>query len=140
MNIFVFGSNKAGRHGKGDALMARRQHGAIYGQGEGLQNRSYGIPTKDEYIRSLPLPRIREGVERFIAFAKQHPELTFEIQALGCRLAGYKPDQIAPMFVGAPDNCTFHPLFLEVLRASGHCVREIAAASPPADEQASFNF
>jgi hypothetical protein len=119
MSIYVFGSNRAGRHGKGDALTARLRHGAVYGQGEGLQGNSYGLPTKDAFIRSLPLPEIRKSVDRFLVFARAHPELNFDVQAVGCRLAGYTPQQIAPMFAGAPDNCYLHELFREVLRAAG---------------------
>jgi hypothetical protein len=103
--IFVFGSNSAGRHGKGAALFARRHHGAKYGQGEGLQGNSYGIPTKDARLRSLPLPEIALAVDRFIAFATAHPELQFQVTRVGCGLAGYRDEEIAPMFTGAPANC-----------------------------------
>ncbi|HTU17552.1 MAG TPA: hypothetical protein VMG10_05765 [Gemmataceae bacterium] len=99
--IFVFGSNLAGRHGKGAALYARQHHGAIYGQGVGLQGSSYAIPTKDEHIRTLPLERIAEYVEEFKALARAYPDLTFQVTAIGCGLAGYKPHQIAPMFAGS---------------------------------------
>jgi hypothetical protein len=111
LNIFVFGSNLAGRHGKGAALFALKNHGAIYGQGEGLQGRSYGIPTKDHYIRTLHLDNIRMHVERFLEFARNHPELTFNLTAIGCGLAGYTPAQIAPMFADAPDNVRKPPEF-----------------------------
>ena len=56
--IFVFGSNLAGRHGKGAALHARRHHGAVYGQGIGLQGSSYPIPTKDAQIRTMHIAQI----------------------------------------------------------------------------------
>jgi hypothetical protein len=127
--IFVFGSNLAGRHGKGDALLARKQHGAIYGQGEGLQGSSYGLPTKDARIQSLPLAEVAKGVARFLAFAREHPELNFQVVAVGCRLAGFTPEQIAPLFRDAPPNCYLHPLFINVLKASGHAVNE--APLPP---------
>ncbi|HTU91464.1 MAG TPA: hypothetical protein VMF69_15385 [Gemmataceae bacterium] len=104
-SIFVFGSNLAGRHGKGAALYARQHHGAIYGQGVGLQGDSYGIPTKDGQLRTLPLEAIRRHVEDFKHFAADHPEMTFQVTAIGCGLAGYKPDRIAPMFADAPANC-----------------------------------
>jgi hypothetical protein len=103
--IFVFGSNLAGRHGKGAALYARQYHGAIYGQGIGLQGDSYGIPTKDEKIRTLPLHRIAEYVDQFIQFATEHPELNFFVTRIGCGFAGYTDDEIAPMFDAAPNNC-----------------------------------
>ena len=103
--IFVFGSNLAGRHGKGAALTARLYHGAIYGQGNGKQGNSYAIPTKDIYLRSLPLDTIQFYVEIFINYAKQHPELTFFVTRIGCGLAGYTDTQIAPMFKNAPSNC-----------------------------------
>lgn len=103
--IFVFGSNLAGRHGKGAALFARQHHGAIYGQGIGLQGNSYGIPTKDQAMFSLSLFSINEYVRVFIKFAEVHPELTFQVTRIGCGLAGYTDSQISPMFRGAPINC-----------------------------------
>jgi hypothetical protein len=103
--VFVFGSNLAGRHGKGAALYARQRRGAIYGQGEGLQGDSYAIPTKDASLRTLPLHTIATYVDRFLDFARVRPELTFEVTAIGCGLAGYSPADIAPLFVRAPMNC-----------------------------------
>lgn len=103
--IFVFGSNLAGRHGKGAALFARQNKGAIYGQGIGLQGQSYAIPTKDERIRTLPLHQIEEHVKVFLQFARDNPQLEFEVTEIGCGLAGYSPKQIAPMFSGSPENC-----------------------------------
>ena len=103
--IFVFGSNLAGRHGKGAALFAKQEHGAIYGQGVGMQGCSYAIPTKDENLKSLSLERIALFVQGFIAFAKLKPEWQFNVTRIGCGLAGYADAQIAPLFVGAPDNC-----------------------------------
>lgn len=114
--VFVFGSNLAGRHGKGAALHARQHCGAIYGQGIGLQGRSYAIPTKDERLKTLPLRLIRQYVEQFQAFAAQHPELTFEVTAIGCGLAGYTPEEIAPLFRDAPGNCVLPDAFLACLR------------------------
>lgn len=104
--IFVFGSNRAGRHGKGAALYARQHHGAIYGRGEGLQGESYAIPTKDEQVQSLDLDQIRVHVHRFVDFASLHPELQFLVTRIGCGLAGYTDADIAPMFAAAPVNCS----------------------------------
>src|SRR5664280_3598602 len=85
--VFVFGSNLAGCHGKGAALYARQHRGAIYGQGEGLQGRSYAIPTKVAAIRTLPLDAIASHVARFVEFARANPQLRFEVTAIGCGLA-----------------------------------------------------
>ena len=102
--IFVFGSNLAGRHGAGAALFARKNHGAIYGQGVGMQGNSYAIPTKDERINTMPLDRIKPYVEEFLRFTLSRPDLTFQLTAIGCGLAGYSRDEIEPMFDGAPKN------------------------------------
>ncbi len=102
--IFVFGSNLAGRHGKGAALYARQHHGAIYGQGEGLQGDSYAIPTKDAFLRTMPLAEIEARVARFLTFARQF-NARFVVTRIGCGLAGYTDAQIAPMFANSPDNC-----------------------------------
>jgi hypothetical protein len=109
--IFVFGSNLAGRHGKGAALVARQKHGAIYGQGAGRQGGSYAIPTKDAKLRTLPLVTIKVYVDHFIAYAKDHPNLIFNLTAIGCGLAGYKPVDISPMFQNAPSNVVRPPEF-----------------------------
>lgn len=103
--IFVFGSNLAGRHGKGAALYARNNHGAVYGVGRGRTGNAYAIPTKDADIRTLPLPTIKIYVEEFLEYARQNPDLSFQVTRIGCGLAGYKNHQIAPMFKGAPINC-----------------------------------
>ncbi len=105
--IFVFGSNLAGRHGKGSALHARQNFGAIYGQGVGRQGGSYGIPTKDKNLNVLPLETIQFYVNQFVNYAKHHPELTFQVTRIGCGLAGYKVHQIKPLFVNPPPNCEF---------------------------------
>ncbi len=104
-SVFVFGSNLAGRHGKGAALFARQNHGAVYGVGIGLTGNAYAIPTKDEQLRTLPLPLIAGHVRDFLAFARQHPEMRFKVTAIGTGLAGYTHPQIAPMFAGASANC-----------------------------------
>lgn len=102
--IFVFGSNLQGRHGKGAALYARHHHGAIYGQAEGHQGNSYGIPTKSTPWQSLPLWVIGDHIRRFCDYARANPGLTFQLTPIGCGLAGYKYEEIAPLFKDAPEN------------------------------------
>jgi hypothetical protein len=105
--VFVFGSNIRGVHGAGAAAYAIKHHGAQFCQGEGLQGASYAIPTKDYYIRTLPLSTIGEYVNRFMEFASKNPDMEFDVTRIGCGLAGYTDKDIAPMFVGAPKNCWF---------------------------------
>lgn len=103
-NVFVFGSNEAGRHGAGAAKAAVKYHGAIWGRGVGPQGNSYAIPTKDKNLKTLPLTTIEFHVKVFMWYAKQYPDTVFNLTAIGCGLAGYKPEQIAPMFKDAPEN------------------------------------
>lgn len=114
--IFTFGSNLAGIHGAGSAREAHQSHGAVWGCGIGHQGNSYAIPTKDEHIMTMPIENIRVHVRNFIEYAKLHSNLTFNIVAIGCGLAGFEPDEIAPMFMDAPDNCNLPVEFLEVLK------------------------
>jgi hypothetical protein len=96
--IFVFGSNLGGRHGKGAARTALAW-GAKWGQASGLQGRTYGIPTKDAAVkRVLRLDEIKHYVDEFIRFARATPELTYLVTEVGCGLAGYSPKDIAPLF------------------------------------------
>lgn len=95
--IFVFGSNAAGMHGGGAAYTAMQRFGAILGQGDGLQGQSYAISTMEG------IDAMRENIDRFIAFARQHPELTFLVTRIGCGIAGYKVSDVAPLFAPALD-------------------------------------
>lgn len=113
--IFVFGSNLAGRHGKGAALYALKNKGAIYGQGKGLQGNSYAIPTKDFNIKTLPIEEIEKYVKEFLTFASNNTNLIFELTPIGCGLAGYQYSDIAPMFKNAPSNIILPKEFTEIL-------------------------
>jgi len=97
--IFVFGSNTEGRHGAGAAKQAMK-FGAIYGQAQGRQNRTYAIPTKDlsKGARSLPLPRVRASVDEFVQYALTWDDWEYLVTPIGCGLAGYKPEEIAIVF------------------------------------------
>lgn len=96
--IFVFGSNLAGAHGGGAARLAYDRFGAVWGQGVGLQGQSYGIPTMHGGVEA-----IKPYVDEFIAFAKQHPEMKFIVTKIGCGIAGFTTEEIAPLFADAVD-------------------------------------
>ena len=133
--IFVFGSNLAGRHGKGAALFARQNRGAIYGRGEGLQGRSYAIPTKDERLQTLPLDRIADHVVTFIEFALSHSHLSFRVTPIGCGLAGWRPEQIAPMFdLPCPRNVILPPEF-EAIIGSGQNLADAPSNPHPTGDK-----
>lgn len=96
--IFVFGSNLSGMHGGGAAHLAYQKFGAIWGQGVGLQGQSYGIPTMQGGVDT-----IKPYVDEFIEFAKTHPQLKFLVTEIGCGIAGFSVEEIAPLFEQAID-------------------------------------
>lgn len=110
--VFVFGSNLAGMHGGGAARVARLRFGAVMGKGVGMQGRSYAIPTMQGGTET-----IRPYVNDFIAYAKEHPELTFLVTPIGCGIAGFEPEDIAPLFEEASnvENIWLPKSFWEVL-------------------------
>ena len=110
--ISVFGSNLAGFHGGGAARVAHQRFGAVWGQGVGLQGQSYAIPTMQGGVET-----IRPYVDEFIVFARQHPELTFLVTRIGCGIAGFTDEDIAPLFKEAlgTDNIILPATFLDVL-------------------------
>lgn len=95
--VFVFGSNLAGRHGAGAARTAM-QWGAIYGRGWGLFGQTYALPLLDEKLNKLPLSRIEEGVIALNTCAEARPSTTFLVTEVGCGLAGFSVSDIAPLF------------------------------------------
>lgn len=113
--VFVFGSNHAGRHGAGAAWTAYRKFGALWGQGTGLMGSSYGIATKSKKLSVLPLSDIHQQVLVFLRHAQQHPEKRYLVTSIGCGLAGYKPEEIAPFFLGAPSNVVLPSRFQTIL-------------------------
>ena len=110
--IFVFGSNLAGMHGGGAARIARLHFGAVMGKGVGLQGQSYAIPTMQGGVET-----IRPYVELFIIFAHQHPELHFLVTPIGCGIAGFEAEDIAPLFEKAKGmkNISLPESFWEVI-------------------------
>lgn len=108
-NVFVFGSNLAGRHGKGAALYALQHYGAQYGEGVGRQGNSYAVPTKDFLLKVLTLDAIGRHLADFISYAKEHPEDTFMLTPIGTGLAGYSREQIYLLLkqLDVPSNVLF---------------------------------
>ncbi len=114
--IFVFGSNLAGRHGKGAALHAREAYGAAYGIGEGLTGQSYALPTKDAHMQVRPLPDIDLSIRKFLITAGELQHLTFHVTPIGTGLAGYSKDTIRDLFQQyiITDNVVFTKEWFEV--------------------------
>lgn len=121
--VFVFGSNLAGRHGKGAARFAWERCGAVPGTGAGFSGRSYAIPTKDARLNVLPLPVIEKHVAQFLAFAGLHTDLIFWVTKIGCGLAHYRAPQIAGLFVGKtiPANVRLPKEFREHIELHQDC-------------------
>lgn len=116
--VFVFGSNEVGVHGKGAAKQAMKW-GAKWGQGFGHHGQTYAIPTKHTPYIGLKLVDINENVLYFIRYAKYaRKDLNFLVTTIGCGYAGYKPEDIAPMFKDALDvpNIFLPREFLKILK------------------------
>lgn len=111
--VFVFGSNLAGAHCGGAARTAVRRFGAVMGQRTGLQGQSYAIPTMQGGVDT-----IRPYVDEFISFARSHPELTFLVTPIGCGIAGFRADEIAPLFREAMpiENIALPEEFIQVIQ------------------------
>ena len=118
--IFVFGSNTQGRHGKGNALLAYEKFGAIYGQPEGLQGQSYAIITKDLTKSSHPsrtVEQISEQILKLYEFAKQNPDKEFLIAYTDkINLNAYTPNEMLVMFKSfdIPNNILFNKKFVNI--------------------------
>lgn len=103
--VFVFGSNLAGIHAAGAADYARVCLGARWGVGEGPTGHTYALPTCKSPGIPLSLAEVAGAVVRFLIHAAANPDVTFYVTAVGCGIAGFDEDQIAPLFRSAPSNC-----------------------------------
>lgn len=115
--IFVFGSNLAGIHGAGAARQAYEKFGATWGQGEGLSGQSYALPTKDYSIKTLSIKKIKSHVAKFLKVAQTREDLTFLVTCVGCGLAGYRYEDIAPLFFQSkvPPNVVLPEEFTSII-------------------------
>jgi hypothetical protein len=102
--IFVFGSNLAGRHGAGATLQAKLAFGAVYGVGRGLAGQCYAFPTLNAFLRKRGIRDLRREVTILFTVAKLYSNLTFLVTKVGCGLAGYPEEVISELFKGPPDN------------------------------------
>lgn len=96
--VFVFGSNLQGMHMGGTARVAHKKFGAVMGQGVGMQGQSYAIPTMQGGVET-----IKPYVDEFIALAREWDQTTFYVTRIGCGIAGFTDEQIAPLFDEAYD-------------------------------------
>ena len=110
--IFVFGSNLGGIHAGGAARMARLHFGAEMGNGVGIQGQSYAIPTMQGGVET-----IKPYVDEFIAYASQHPDKQFLVTPIGCGIAGFRAEEIAPLFKDAKniENISLPEDFWEII-------------------------
>lgn len=113
-DVFVFGSNLQGRHAGGAARIAMNRFGAIFGQGVGMQGNSYAIPTMQGGVET-----IRPYVDEFIDYARSHPDLTFYVTKIGCGIAGFTFEEIAPLFSDAisVSNIRLPKEFVEIIKS-----------------------
>ncbi len=113
--VFVFGSNLAGRHGKGAALQALKW-GAVRGKGVGQMGRTFAIPTKNSFMEVMPLRSIAIEIEFFIAYARNHTEKKFLVTAIGTGLAKFSHEDIARLFFAheIPDNVYLPQVFWDL--------------------------
>ncbi|MDE5869548.1 MAG: hypothetical protein K2H18_04890 [Muribaculaceae bacterium] len=111
-DIFVFGSNLAGNHAGGAARYARKHFGAVMGQGVGLQGQSYAIPTMQGGVET-----IKPYVDDFIKFAYECDQNTFYVTRIGCGIAGFTDEEIAPLFKEARHlyNVRLPKSFVEII-------------------------
>ena len=102
--IFCFGSNLRGVHGKGAALQAYRDFGAEYGVGEGLTGQCYALPTLGRNLEQLTGICLASVISKFNATVREHPELQFLLTKVGCGLAGYDEEYMKSFFTESPSN------------------------------------
>jgi len=132
--VFVYGSNLAGRNGRGAAYFAAQWCGAAEGVGEGMTGQAYALPTKTASWGVRSTAEIGESAQRFLRHASDHPAVGFRVSRVGCGLARYKDEDIAPLFRGASDNVDL-PYRWRVLLGEDLPPRVIVAGSRDFTEQ-----
>lgn len=130
-SVFVFGSNTHGYHCGGAAFTASVHFGAVLGQSEGAQGRSYAIPTiifKPNRACKVPVDDLKKYLLRFFEYVKSKSNLVFYMTKIGCGIAGWKVDEIMSVIVDVivqnnitplPTNIVWPKEFYEILKSNG---------------------
>ncbi len=117
--VFVFGSNLIGNHSGGASLVAMQRFGAVWGQAEGPQGQCYAIPVdiRGEAVENVSA-YMKRHIDKFLAYAKAHPELFFLVIRVGCGNAGFDDEFVAPFFKEAikMENVSLPKSFVEILK------------------------
>lgn len=118
--VFVFGSNLAGIHAGGAARVALERFGAVMGQGVGMQGQSYAIPTMQGGVET-----IKPYVDEFITLAREWDQTTFWVTRIGCGIAGFTDEEIAPLFTEAFDlyNVRLPKSFADIIKSRFNNIR-----------------
>lgn len=111
----VFGSNKDGNNAGGSARYAHIELGAKIGVAEGLTGEAYALPTVGHGFRKMSLNEVKYYVGSFLIFAAENRDLEFQVTRVGCGIAGFTDEQIAPLFTLAPSNCLFDTAWKQFL-------------------------
>lgn len=118
-DVVLIGTNESGIHGAGIADHAYKNWGAVMGQGFGAMGQCFGLPTKDWEIVSLDPHIINQYVQRYIVWTqlRQNKKRTHYVTQVGCGLAGFTPEEIAPMFAECIDmkNIWLPESFIDVI-------------------------
>ena len=120
-DIFVFGSNLEGMHMGGAARVAYDKFGAKWGQGVGIQGQSYAIPTMQGGVET-----IKPYVDDFIELAREWDQNTFYVTRIGCGIAGFTDEEIAPLFDEAYDlyNVRLPKSFADIIERNRKAKRQ----------------
>ena len=116
--VFVFGSNRSGIHGAGAAYQAHRFKRAEWGVGEGPTGSCYALPTKGYNITEISLDDVAYNIQTFVIYAQNNPHDNFQVTQVGCGLGGFTKEQIAPLFIFAPENCYFDKAWKDLMPLS----------------------
>ncbi|RAJ24290.1 A1S_2505 family phage non-structural protein, partial [Pedobacter cryoconitis] len=117
--VFVFGSNLNGHHIGGAAKLAKESFGAIENQGKGIQGKSYGIPTLNYAMAKISIENLQNSVNEFGLYASENLKTTFFVTEIGCGIAGFKSEEVAPLFKNLVniDNITLPQSFVDVIES-----------------------
>lgn len=118
--IFVAGTNLDGIHGAGSAKYAHDHEGLRIGVARGLDGNSYALPTVGHNFARMTLAQVAVEIGRFLEVARQYPHTEFKVTRVGCNLAGFTDEQIAPLFADAPGNCLFDEAWKPFLLSDSH--------------------
>lgn len=104
--VIIVGTNLNGHHNGGAADQAYEHFGLAWGVSEGISGHTYAFPTLGYEMEKLDTIELEAMRDNLFTTANALTSVKFYLTPVGTGIAGFKLEEIEPLFTNLPSNIT----------------------------------